>query len=58
MATVSQLIRKPRKRKAEKSIVPALQGSPQKRGKVLAASAEARASRRAAELRGRGEEAD
>ncbi len=32
MATVSQLIRKPRKRKAEKSIVPALQGSPQKRG--------------------------
>ena len=32
MATISQLIRKPRKRKAEKSIVPALQGSPQKRG--------------------------
>ena len=32
MATVSQLIRKPRKRKAAKSIVPALQGSPQKRG--------------------------
>ena len=32
MATISQLVRKPRKRKATKSIVPALQGSPQKRG--------------------------
>ncbi len=32
MATINQLVRKPRKRKAEKSIVPALQGSPQKRG--------------------------
>ena len=32
MATISQLVRKPRKRKASKSIVPALQGSPQKRG--------------------------
>ena len=32
MATNSQLVRKPRKRKATKSIVPALQGSPQKRG--------------------------
>jgi len=32
MATISQLVRKPRKRKAVKSIVPALQCSPQKRG--------------------------
>lgn len=32
MATISQLVRKPRKRKARKNIVPALQGSPQKRG--------------------------
>ena len=32
MATISQLVRKPRKRKAEKNIVPALQGCPQKRG--------------------------
>ena len=32
MATISQLVRKPRKRKIEKNQVPALQGSPQKRG--------------------------
>ncbi len=32
MATVNQLIRKPRKRKKEKTYVPALKGSPQKRG--------------------------
>ncbi len=32
MATTSQLVRKPRKRKVDKNIVPALQGSPQKRG--------------------------
>ena len=32
MATISQLVRKPRKRKVEKNQVPALQGSPQKRG--------------------------
>jgi small subunit ribosomal protein S12 len=32
MATISQLVRKPRKRKPVKNIVPALQGSPQKRG--------------------------
>ena len=32
MATISQLVRKPRRRKVEKSQVPALQGSPQKRG--------------------------
>lgn len=32
MATVNQLVRKPRKTKAEKSKVPALAGSPQKRG--------------------------
>ena len=32
MATVNQLVRKPRKTKAEKSKVPALEGSPQKRG--------------------------
>ncbi|MCY4322786.1 MAG: 30S ribosomal protein S12, partial [Gammaproteobacteria bacterium] len=32
MATVSQLVRKPRKRKPEKSKVPALQGCPQRRG--------------------------
>ncbi|MXY04667.1 MAG: 30S ribosomal protein S12, partial [Gammaproteobacteria bacterium] len=31
MATISQLVRKPRKRKARKNIVPALQGNPQKR---------------------------
>ena len=32
MATTNQLVRKPRKSKTEKSAVPALQGSPQKRG--------------------------
>ena len=32
MATISQLVRKPRKRRVEKNRVPALQGSPQKRG--------------------------
>jgi len=32
MATISQLVRKPRKRKAVKNIVPALQACPQKRG--------------------------
>ena len=32
MATINQLVRKPRKRKVEKSTVPALQASPQKRG--------------------------
>lgn len=32
MATISQLVRKPRKRRLSKSIVPALQASPQKRG--------------------------
>ncbi len=32
MATVNQLVRKPRVRKIEKSNVPALQGCPQKRG--------------------------
>lgn len=32
MARISQLVRKPRKRPVEKNIVPALQGSPQKRG--------------------------
>ena len=32
MATVNQLIRKPRKRKKVKTYVPALKGSPQKRG--------------------------
>ena len=32
MATTSQLVRKPRKRRQSKSIVPALQASPQKRG--------------------------
>jgi small subunit ribosomal protein S12 len=32
MATTSQLVRKPRKRKVEKNQVPALQASPQKRG--------------------------
>ena len=32
MATISQLVRKPRKRRIEKDRVPALQGSPQKRG--------------------------
>ena len=32
MATISQLVRKPRKRKVVKNIVPALQASPQKRG--------------------------
>jgi small subunit ribosomal protein S12 len=32
MATISQLVRKPRKRRQSKSIVPALQASPQKRG--------------------------
>ena len=32
MATVNQLVRKPRRSKAEKSAVPALEGSPQKRG--------------------------
>ena len=32
MATINQLVRKPRKSKVAKSDVPALQGSPQKRG--------------------------
>ncbi|MCZ6888685.1 MAG: 30S ribosomal protein S12 [Gammaproteobacteria bacterium] len=32
MATISQLVRKPRKRRPSKNIVPALQASPQKRG--------------------------
>ena len=32
MATVNQLVRKPRRSKSEKSDVPALQGSPQRRG--------------------------
>ena len=32
MATVNQLVRKPRKSKVEKSTVPALEASPQKRG--------------------------
>ena len=32
MATITQLVRKPRKSKASKSDVPALQSSPQKRG--------------------------
>ena len=32
MATISQLVRKPRKRKIDKNMVPALQGCPQKRG--------------------------
>ena len=32
MATVNQLVRKPRRSKTEKSAVPALEGSPQKRG--------------------------
>jgi len=32
MATINQLVRKPRKSKSVKSGVPALQGSPQKRG--------------------------
>ena len=32
MATINQLVRKPRKRKVEKSNVPALEASPQKRG--------------------------
>ena len=32
MATINQLVRKPRKSKVSKSGVPALQGSPQKRG--------------------------
>lgn len=32
MATINQLVRKPRTRKPAKSGVPALQGSPQKRG--------------------------
>lgn len=32
MATISQLVRKPRKRRPAKNIVPALQASPQKRG--------------------------
>jgi small subunit ribosomal protein S12 len=32
MATVNQLVRKPRTRRAAKSDVPALQGNPQKRG--------------------------
>ena len=32
MATISQLVRKPRRSKVEKNQVPALQGSPQKRG--------------------------
>ena len=32
MATISQLVRKPRKRKIKKSGVPALEGNPQKRG--------------------------
>ncbi len=32
MATISQLVRKPRKRRVSKNMVPALQASPQKRG--------------------------
>ena len=32
MATISQLVRKPRKRKVVKNMVPALQACPQKRG--------------------------
>src|SRR5690606_9447794 len=32
MATINQLVRKPRKRKVQQSDVPALQGNPQKRG--------------------------
>ena len=32
MATINQLVRKPRKRKVEKSGVPALQSCPQRRG--------------------------
>ncbi|MDZ7830095.1 MAG: 30S ribosomal protein S12 [Halofilum sp. (in: g-proteobacteria)] len=32
MSTINQLVRKPRKRVKEKSNVPALEGSPQKRG--------------------------
>jgi small subunit ribosomal protein S12 len=32
MATINQLVRKPRKRPVEKSDVPALQGCPQRRG--------------------------
>ena len=32
MATINQLVRKPRKRKVEKSNVPALEACPQKRG--------------------------
>ena len=32
MATINQLVRKPRKRQIKKSNVPALQGCPQKRG--------------------------
>ena len=32
MATVNQLVRKPRKRKVMKTYVPALKGSPQRRG--------------------------
>ncbi len=32
MATINQLVRNPRKSRAEKSAVPALEGSPQKRG--------------------------
>ena len=32
MATVNQLVRKPRKRKVMKTAVPALKGSPQRRG--------------------------
>ena len=32
MATISQLVRKPRKRRISKNMVPALQGCPQKRG--------------------------
>ena len=32
MATINQLVRKPRRSKVSKSDVPALQGSPQKRG--------------------------
>jgi small subunit ribosomal protein S12 len=32
MATINQLVRKPRKSRREKSTVPALEGSPQKRG--------------------------
>ena len=32
MATINQLVRKPRQRKVEKSTVPALKGCPQRRG--------------------------